>query len=176
MSYATAPLRRAVRALADRTRDLGPIVGVVAFFQLVVLGQPIPELGQVIGGALLVLVGLALFVEGLTLGLFPIGEALAYPFARRGSLFRLLTFSFALGFGTTVAEPALIAVAEEAATAAAEGDLIAGDAGSRADYANGLRYTVALSVGFAIALGVIRIIKGWPAQRLISEWRRRTQR
>jgi len=165
--YAAAPIRRTVRALVDRARDLGPIVGVVAFFQLVVLRQPIPEFGQVVGGALLVLVGLALFVEGLTLGLFPIGETLAYSFARRGSVAWLLIFAFALGFGTTVAEPALIAVAGEAARIAADGALITDDPASRQAYADGLRYTVALSVGFAIVLGVIRIIKGWPVQRLI---------
>jgi hypothetical protein len=165
--YAAAFLRRAARALADRTRDLAPIVAVVAFFQLAVLGQPVPQFGEVIGGGLLVLVGLALFIEGLTVGLFPIGETLAYSFARRGSLAWLLAFAFALGFGTTVAEPALIAVAAEAAKVAADGGLIADDPSRLAEYADGLRYTVALSVGCAIMLGAIRIIRGWPVQWLI---------
>jgi hypothetical protein len=92
---------------------------------------------------------------------------MAYAFARKGSLFWLMAFAFALGFGTTVAEPALIAVATEAAKVAAAGGMIADSAAAREGYAVGLRLTVALSVGFAIVLGVLRILKGWPIQYLI---------
>jgi hypothetical protein len=101
------------------------------------------------------------------MGLFPLGESMAYDFARKGSLVWLLSFAFALGFGTTVAEPALIAVADEAAAAAADGGVIAQDEEAMADYALGLRLTVALSVGLAILLGVIRILKGWPLHFII---------
>ena len=160
-------LGRALLPLAYSLRDLTPIVLVVAAFQLLVLRQPLPDLAGVLGGLLLVVVGLALFTKGLELGLFPIGEALAHALAQRGSLTLLLVFSFALGFGTTVAEPALIAIAEEASKVAAQGHLIADTPAARHDYALGLRYTVALSVGFAILLGVVRILKGWPVQWLI---------
>ena len=61
------------------------------------------------------MLGLALFVQGLQMGLFPLGESMAGDFARKGNVAWLLAFAFALGFGTTVAEPALIAVADEAA-------------------------------------------------------------
>jgi len=108
-----------------------------------------------------------LFVHGLKTGLFPIGDSMAYGFARKGSLFWLLAFAFALGFGTTVAEPALIAVAEEAAEVAATGKMIADTPEAITEYADGLRFTVALSVGLAIMIGVLRIIKGWPLQYLI---------
>jgi hypothetical protein len=155
------------KALAGSFRDLLPIIIVIAFFQLVVLQQPIPNLGQLLVGTMLVVIGLTLFVQGLEMGLFPIGETMAYAFARKGSLWWLLAFAFALGFGTTVAEPALIAVAKEAAKVAALGGHIQDTPGSRSAYADGLRLTVALSVGFAIVLGVIRIIKGWPIQYLI---------
>ncbi|MGA1561567.1 MAG: DUF1538 family protein [Gammaproteobacteria bacterium] len=148
-------------------RDLAPIVLVIAFFQLVVLQQPIPQLGQLLGGLALVVMGLTFFVYGLEMGLFPIGETMAYAFARKGSLFWLVLFAFALGFGTTIAEPALIAVADEAATVAAGGGLIADELTARESYALGLRYTVAISVGAAIVIGVIRILKGWPIQWLI---------
>jgi hypothetical protein len=110
---------------------------------------------------------LTLFVRGLELGLFPLGESMAYAFARKGSVFWMLAFAFALGFGTTVAEPALIAVAAEAARVAADGGVIANTGQARAAYALGLRLTVAVSVGFAIALGVVRIIRGWPLPYLI---------
>ena len=72
-------------------------------------------MGEVLFGALLIVVGLTLFIQGLEMGLFPISEAMAHALARKGSPFWLLLFSFALGFSTTVAEPALIAVAAEAA-------------------------------------------------------------
>jgi hypothetical protein len=133
----------------------------------VVLGQPIPNLVDMLWGMLLVLLGLTLFVQGLKLGLFPIGESLAWDFAAKGSLTWLLVFAFALGFGTTVAEPALIAIANEAAHVAALGGWIADETAARQDYADGLRFTVALSVGAAIVLGVVRILRGWPIQNLI---------
>ena len=76
-------------------------------------------------------------------------------------------FAFSLGFGTTVAEPALIAVAAEAANVAANGNMIEATEAAKSAYANGLRFTVALSVGLAIVIGVIRIIKGWPIQWII---------
>jgi hypothetical protein len=140
---------------------------VIAFFQLLVLQQPIPNLGDLFLGTILVVLGLTLFIHGLKIGLFPLGESMAWDFAKKGSLIWLLIFAFALGFGTTVAEPALIKIAEEAATVAAVGGMIGSDSTSQEDYANGLRYTVALSVGFAILIGVLRIIKGWPVQYLI---------
>ena len=64
-------------------------------------------------------IGLTLFIYGLKLALFPVGENLAHALARKGSVFWLIAFAFALGFGTTVAEPALIAVAAEAGEVAA---------------------------------------------------------
>lgn len=160
-------VRRAVESLRESALALLPIVLVVAFFELVVLRQPIPNLGRIIAGALMVVAGLALFVRGLQMALFPIGEDMAYNFVRRGSLWWLLVFAFTLGFGTTVAEPALIAIADEAARIAAEGGVIAAEQAALDRYALGLRLTVALSVGAAIVIGVFRILKGWPVQYLI---------
>ncbi len=154
-------------SLLKSARDLLPIIGVIGFFQLFVLQQPIPDLLNLATGIMLVVIGLTLFIYGLKTGLFPIGESMAYDFASKGSLSWLLTFAFALGFGTTIAEPALIAVAEEAAAIAAAGGMILDSKQAMTDYASGLRFTVALSVGLAIMIGVVRIIKGWPIQYLI---------
>ena len=164
---AVESLQAFAKALIDSLRDLTPIVLVIGFFQLVVLQQPIPNLAQILFGGLLVVIGLTLFVRGLEMGLFPIGESMAYAFAQKGSLSWLLAFAFALGFGTTVAEPALIAVAAEAADVAAQANLIDDTSEHKAAYALGLRYTVAFSVGFAILVGVLRIVRGWPIQYLI---------
>jgi Protein of unknown function (DUF1538) len=151
-----------LRSLGESLRDLMPIVLVVAFFQLFVVPAPLPDLGGLLGGALLVVAGLTLFVRGLEMGLFPVGETMAYGFARKGSVAWLLLFAFALGFGTTIAEPALTAIADEAAKVAAQDGAIAASAAARTGYAYGLRLTVALSVGAAVVLGVVRILKGWP--------------
>ncbi|EIJ35266.1 DUF1538 domain-containing protein [Thiothrix nivea] len=160
-------IKALLRAMLGSLRDLLPILLVIVCFQLLVLQQPLPDVWNLLGGALLVVLGLTFFIFGLEMGLFPIGETMAYAFARKGSVAWLLLFSFALGFGTTVAEPALIAVAGEAADIAAQGGVIQKDEDSMRSYATGLRLTVALSVGVAIVVGVLRILKGWPIQYLI---------
>jgi len=160
-------LKRFVGLFVGALRDLAPIILVIAFFQIVVLQQPFPNLDKVIPGLFFVVLGLALFVQGLEMGLFPLGESMANAFARKGSLIALLAFAFCLGFGTTVAEPALIAVAAEAAEIAAKGGHIPMTQEAQTDYATNLRMVVALSVGFAIILGVYRILKGWPIQYFI---------
>ncbi len=162
-----APILSFGRLILDTLKDLAPIILVIAFFQIVVLKQPFPDLERIVGGLVLVMLGLALFVRGLQMGLFPLGEAMAGAFARKGSLMWLFAFAFALGFGTTVAEPALIAVAAEAARAAADAGVLADDDTARATYALGLRYTVAVAVGVALVLGVFRIVKGWPIHHFI---------
>jgi len=144
-----------------------PIVLVIAFFQIVVLQETPDNLFQMFIGLFFVVLGLTFFIFGLEQGLFPIGESMAHAFATKGSVFWLLTFAFALGFGTTIAEPALIAVADEASEVVAEAGLIAVDETAMASYADGLRVTVALSVGFAIALGVLRILLNWSIQYII---------
>lgn len=160
-------LKKLLQFMLASMRDLAPIIAVILFFQLVIIQQPLPNLGQLLIGVLFVLLGLTFFIHGLEQGLFPIGETMAHAFAKKGSVFWLLVFAFALGFGTTVAEPALIAVAAEAAKVAASGEMIASTEQAMSEYATGLRFTVALSVGLAIVLGVFRILKGWPIQWLI---------
>jgi hypothetical protein len=156
-----------IKQLCNSFIDLVPILAVVLVFQVLVIKQPIADVSSLIIGTLFVVLGLALFVQGLEQSLFPLGESMAYAFARKGSLFWLLIFAFCLGFGTTVAEPALIAIAAEAAEIASKGNIIAHSYDAKLEYALGLRITVALSVGFAIVVGVLRIIHGWPLYYLI---------
>ena len=156
-----------LRKLRAALTDLIPIIVVVVFFQTIVIQQPFPEVGEVITGILLVVFGLMLFIEGLEIGLFPIGEAMAYALARKASLFWLMLFSFTLGFSTTIAEPALIAVAKEASIISSDAGLIENNQKTMKMYAFGLRLTVAFSVGLAIVIGVLRILKGWPLYYLI---------
>lgn len=137
-------------------RDLLPIIIVISFFQFVILQQVPDNLAEVVMGLTIVAVGLAVFLQGLEVGIFPVGESLANEFAHKGSVFWLLIFAFLIGFSTTIAEPALIAIADKAA-----------------EISNGkidafvLRLVVALSVGSAIALGVFRILIGTPIHYFI---------
>jgi len=144
-----APLRNSVR-------DLLPIVAVIGVFQAFVFRKPLDDVAGILGGMGLVVAGLTLFVVGLQLGLFPLGEAMAQMFARKGSVPWLIAFALSLGFGSAFAEPALIAIAGKA-------EEVQGVEG----LALSLRVTVGVSVGVALALGVIRILKGWPLHWLV---------
>ncbi|MCF6330130.1 MAG: DUF1538 domain-containing protein [Sulfurimonas sp.] len=140
-----------LKLLQESFRDLLPIILVILFFQLAII-QTIPEnwVATTIGLAI-VGVGLAVFLLGLEVGIFPVGEGLASDFAKKGSTIWILIFAFMIGFGTTVAEPALLVIADKAA----------GISSGRID-AFVLRMVVAFSVGLAIVIGVWRIIKGHP--------------
>ena len=160
-------LQPLVKTMRDSARDLAPIILVIAAFQVLVLRQPIPDFLDLLVGSACVVIGLALFVRGLEAGLFPIGAMLADGLARKASLPWLLVFAFGLGFGTTVAEPALIAVTEEAARVSAEEGIIGRRPAEQDAYALGLRLSVAVAVGFAGLIGVYRILRGWPIHYLI---------
>ncbi len=139
------------KLLKESFRDLMPIILVIVFFQLAII-QSVPDhwLSTAIGLAI-VGVGLAVFLLGLEVGIFPVGEKLASDFAHKGSTFWIILFAFMVGFGTTVAEPALLVIAQKAASIS----------GGRID-AFILRMVVAFSVGLALVIGVFRIIKGHP--------------
>jgi len=130
-------------------RDVLPIIAAVLFFQLVILRQRIPHLKRVVIGFLLVILGLYAFVVGLKLGLFPIGERMADQLIARDNVIFLYLFAFAIGFATTMAEPALIAIGDQAEHAA-QGQI----------RASMIRLLVAVGVAIGITIGVHRILAG----------------
>lgn len=148
-------------------RDLLPIVFVISAFQVFVFKTPVDNLLALATGALLVVAGLTFFIFGLRLALFPVGEALAHSLANKGSVTWLVSFAFLLGFGTTIAEPALIAIAEEAAEVAAGAGAVGSSTEAKEKYVLGLRLTVAAAVGVALMLGVLRILANWSLPVLI---------
>src|SRR5690606_1337965 len=138
-----------LRDLLLMTRDVLPIIAVVLVFQYLVIRRPLAHVHRIMGGFVLVIVGLYAFVVGLKIGLFPIGTAMAEQLLALDALLYLYIFAFAIGFATTLAEPALIAIghkAQEAAHGRLDGDLI--------------RLLVALGVAVGITIGVHRIIAG----------------
>ena len=140
-----------IKILKGSFKDLLPIIIVIGFFQAFILQQYPENFLSIVIGLLIVVFGLAVFILGLEIGIFPLGEDLAHEFALKGSVLWLMLFAFLIGFSTTVAEPALIAIANKAQFIS----------DGRID-AFTLRTIVALAVGFAIALGVFRIILGHP--------------
>lgn len=130
-------------------RNLMPIVLVVGFFQFVII-QEVPQgLMSMVVGLVIVAFGVAVFLQGLELGIFPVGKNLSNQFAKRGSLVLLMVFGFALGFAAVVAEPALIAVASQAQIIS-EGRINSWT----------LRLLVAASVGAVVAIGIVRTVLG----------------
>ncbi|MCL4767601.1 MAG: DUF1538 family protein [Hyphomicrobiaceae bacterium] len=156
-------IRGFARLLGHNLRDLLPIIVVIAFFQIVVIGEPMAIASERILGLVLVLLGLTFFVSGLESSIFPIGEGLADALARKGSVALLLGFAFLLGFGSTFAEPALAAVADQAAEAAANSGVIDRAPETLAQYSLMLRLASAAAIGVGVTIGVLRIVKGWPA-------------
>lgn len=138
-------------AFLHALKNLLPILLVVALFQTLLFQSMPDNMLSMLIGLLIVAVGIALFLHGLELGVFPIGKSLANQFSQRGSVVTLLIFGFCIGFSAVIAEPALIAVAEQAALVSA----------GRID-ALSLRLVVAVSVGAVIALGILRTLLGHP--------------
>lgn len=152
-----------LNTLASTVLDVLPIVAILVFFQLVVLRRAIPRLRRTSTGMLYVVLGLALFLVGLELALFPIGRVMAKQLTDPSFLGAgaealswsdygwVYAFALAIGFSTTIAEPSLIAVAEKA-------HQVSGGAIG----AWGFRATVAVGVAVAIAVGAFRIVTGTP--------------
>ncbi len=147
-------------------RDVLPIVVLITVFQLLVLRQPIPHLKRVIVGGVYVVLGLALFLAGLDLALFPLGKIMAAQLSDPEFLFGanqanaaadwtaygwVYAFAALLGFSTTIAEPSLIAVAYKASEVST---------GTVSQW--GLRITVAIGVAIGVSLGTFRIVTGTP--------------
>lgn len=131
--------------------DVSALIAVIFFFQIFVIGEAFPDTFRVVFGIILVVFGLFLFMRGLEMALFPLGESMAYSFAAKGNIWWLLAFAAIIGFSSAIAEPALIAIAGKAESIT-EGKLTS----------NSLRIVVALGVAVGIAVGTIRIILGHP--------------
>lgn len=147
-------------------RDVLPIAVILIGFQVLVLRKAIRNPARVAAGLVFVLLGLALFLEGLELALFPLGRLMAEQLTATSFIFDgavpesgfawhdymwVYAFAAAIGFATTVAEPALLAVA-----------LKANQVSGGTITVNGLRVAVAIGVAIGVALGAFRIVTGTP--------------
>ncbi len=157
-----------IETLVLTLKDVMPIAVILFGFQLLVLRRPVPRLREVLTGFVYVLVGMAFFLEGLEMALFPLGKLMAAQLTDPAFLFGdsvptspqqihwsaygwVYLFALAIGFSTTIAEPSLLAVA-----------LKANEVSGGAIGVWGLRVAVAIGVAFGIALGAFRIVTGTP--------------
>jgi hypothetical protein len=168
-----------VSALGGTFKDILPIILVLGFFQAVAIRKKIENLPSIVFGLVLVVVGLSIFIVGLEKCVFPIGTQMANQLTDLNFLTSgdenviaaikdsikidpaiylwTYVFAFLIGFSTTLAEPALIAVA-----------LKAKEITTGAISAWGLRISVALGVAFGVTLGVYRIVTGNPLHYYIA--------
>jgi len=156
-----------IKTIISTIGDIAPIIGVIFGFQIFILKQPIPNIKKVTIGIIYVLAGLSIFLVGLEQALFPLGKIMATQLTDPEFIHAGITkvsetlqwqdykwvyiFAFAIGFSTTVAEPALIAVAMKA-------HAVSGGAVG----VWGLRIAVGLGVAIGISIGTFRIVTGTP--------------
>ncbi len=165
-------LRALVDTALDTVWDVAPIVGIIFGFQLAVIRRPIPHFARVVTGFIYVLLGLTFFLVGLEKALFPLGKVMAQQLTDPSFIFEdaaamlqgfrwqdywwVYLFAAAIGFSSTVAEPALIAVAMKAH------EVSGGAIGVW-----GLRIAVAVGAAIGVGLGTFRIVTGTPLQYYI---------
>jgi hypothetical protein len=132
-------------------KDVAPILIAIFFFQYIIIKKPVAHLHKIVTGIIMVVLGLYAFIVGLEMGLFPIGETIAFQLTDMGNNLLIYLFAFLIGFSTTMAEPALLAIAIKAEEIS-EGNI----------KQNVLRIVVALGVAIGIGLGSYRIVAGDP--------------
>ena len=146
-----------LQGLLGTFTNILPIILTIVVFQYLILRKPLPNLFRVVLGFIFLVIGLYGFIIGIKLGLFPIGESIATNLVDRDSLFFILLFAFLIGFGTTMAEPALVAVIKQA------------DRYSEVSLnVTIIRLLVALGVGCGILLGTYKIVQGYDIWLLIT--------
>ena len=143
--------------LKEQLTSVLPVVVYLVLFQSVVLGMPLDEAGTIAAGIGLVVVGLAFFLEGLFLGIMPLGEILGVKLPLKSGIFTIIAFSFVLGFGATYAEPSIaILKANGSFVKPWEAPLLFVMLNQYASY---LVAFVGIGVGIAVVAGMMRFMK-----------------
>lgn len=166
VSGVTSILWRYFREKAkEQVRMLWFIVVYLLAFQVLVLRLPLVHSLNIALGLVIVVIGLAFFMEGLRLGLMPFGETIGAILPRNARLSLIAAFAFLLGMGATFAEPA-ISVLKQAGSGVSpiRTPLLYSMLN---DFAGQLVLVVGVGVGLAVVLGVIRFFYGWPLKNFI---------
>ena len=155
-------LRSLLSKFSQTFLNVLPIILVITFFQIAVIQKPFPHLQETLFGFVLVVIGLFIFIQGLEQALFPLGESVGVGLGAKGNGFGVVRLGCHLGLAPTGTVPGRTVSAQKAGEITAGTGAIGAARDSIAGYVWRQRLTTALAVGLAGAIGVIRIIKGWP--------------
>lgn len=144
--------------LFEQIRSVLPVIVYLVIFQKFILGMPISDSSIIAGGMFLVILGLTFFMEGLLLGIMPLGEIIGVKLPIKSGLFTLIVFSFILGLGATLAEPS-ISILKAAGSFVKPWDapllfLLLNK------YSGFLVMAVGIGVGIAVIAGMLRFMYG----------------
>lgn len=151
--------------LIDQLKSIWFIVVYLLLFQWLVLRLPIVYAGMIAAGTLMVILGLMFFMEGLRLGLMPLGETIGALLPRKSRVVAIVGFAFLLGVGATLAEPAIAVLKAAGASVRPEQAPLLYSLLN--DYAGQLVAVIGGGVGLAVALGLLRFFHGWSLKALI---------
>lgn len=149
----------------DQARAVIPLALYLALFQILILEQLVADSWQITSGLFAVMVGLMFFMEGLQLGLMPLGRTIGSGLPQHSPLPLVLFITLLLGIGVTFAEPAIGALQAAGSNVSVE----------RApylyallnDWSETLVLVIGASVGLAAVLGTLRFLHGWSLKPLI---------
>lgn len=151
--------------LLEQVRAVAFVTLWLAGFQTLVLRVPIARFWEVSGGILLVVAGLALFMEGLFLAVMPLAERCGLRLPRVRSLKAVLTFAAVLGVVATCAEPSIGVLKQQGSAVKAWTEpllyyLLNGGAGWMIG-------AIAAGVGVSVVVGVLRFVRGWALKPML---------
>ena len=146
-----------IEGIFETFLNILPIMATIVFFQYVIIGKHLSNALRVMTGFIFLIIGLYGFIIGIKLGLFPIGASIAAHLVAKNDPFYIYLFAFLIGFGTTMAEPALVAVIKQA------------DRFAKVRFhVIMVRLLVALGVGLGILLGTYKIVHGYDIWGLLT--------
>lgn len=147
------------KRILSQVKSVWLIILYLLAFQTLVLGMPVADAGKVAIGIAIVVVGLALFMEGLFLGLMPLGDVIGFRLPTKSKLPVILAFGFILGCLATLAEPA-VGVLKSAGSSVRAWDapLLYALVNK---YSSLLVYAIGIGVGIAVLMGLLRFMYNW---------------
>ena len=151
--------------LLSQIKAVVPLAVYLVLFQILILRQSVADQWVITAGLIAVILGLMIFMEGLKLGLMPFGESIGHSLPRKSSLPVVLTITFLLGIGVTLAEPAIGAL--KAVGALVDVEKAPYLYTMLNDWSGILVLAVGIGVGLASTLGTLRFLYGWSLKPLV---------
>ncbi|WP_296971364.1 DUF1538 domain-containing protein [Tepidanaerobacter sp. EBM-38] len=145
-----------LKAFWETAKNVLPIVIFLCIFRLIVLRKPIEEIKTLVLGTLLSIIGLHLFLKGISLSLIPLGDSVGRDLVVLNNKYLIAIFAFVVGFFATMVEPGLKALAlevEEISTGAIP--------------MNVLINAVGIGFGLGMSIGIVKILNNIPTKTIL---------